>query len=210
MLENLEEYILKHSTPEPDYLQAIERETYVHIYNARMISGRLQGRLLALLSKMIQPQSILEIGTFTGYSALCLAEGLTGDAQLITMEKNDELEAIIRQNLARSPLGEKVHLMVGDALQILPNMTDVFDLIFMDGDKCEYEAYYRLIFPLWKRGGWLLADNTLWDGHIIDEKYDKDKQTVGLRTFNNMLAADERVEQLILPLRDGLTIVHKK
>ena len=112
MLENLEEYILKHSTPEPDYLQAIERETYVHIYNARMISGRLQGRLLALLSKMIQPQSVLEIGTFTGYSALCLAEGLTGDAQLITMEKNDELEAIIRQNLARSPLGEKVHLMV--------------------------------------------------------------------------------------------------
>ena len=210
MLENLEEYILKHSTPEPDYLQAIERETYVHIYNARMISGRMQGRLLALFSKMIQPQSILEIGTFTGYSALCLAEGLTGDAQLITMEKNDELEAIIRQNLARSPLGEKVHLMVGDALQILPNMTDVFDLIFMDGDKCEYEAYYRLIFPLWKRGGWLLADNTLWDGHIIDEKYDKDKQTVGLRTFNDMLAKDERVEQLILPLRDGLTIVHKK
>jgi predicted O-methyltransferase YrrM len=140
-----------------------------------------------------------------------LAEGLTGEnAKMITIEKNDELEQIIRHNLARSPLGEKVHLMVGDALQILPAMTDVFDLIFMDGDKCEYEAYYHLIFPLLKRGGWLLADNTLWDGHIIDEKYDKDKQTVGLRTFNDMLAKDERVEQLILPLRDGLTIVHKK
>ena len=241
----LEEYIAAHSTPEPEYLQTITRDTHVHILNPHMLSGHVQGRVLSMLSHMIRPKRILELGTFTGYSALCLAEGLPEDGELITIEHNDELEDTIRRNLSLSPLGEKITLLIGDAKDLLASWLDMdsghtsevgptekrsyseagptekrsyseavsqspcFDLVFIDADKREYCAYLDLVYPLVPVGGFILADNTLWDGHIIDPAYDRDKQTLGLRAFNDKLKEDDRFEQVILPLRDGLTLIRK-
>jgi len=209
----LNEYICTHTTGENAALSAITRDTHVHILNAHMLSGQVQGRMLSMLSHMIRPRRILELGTFTGYSALCLAEGLAEDGKLITIEHNDELEETIRRNLARSPLGEKIELLIGDACTIINSQSTIhnsqFDLVFIDADKREYCRYLEAVYPLVPVGGFILADNTLWDGHIIDPAYDKDKQTLGLRAFNDQLAADERFEQVILPLRDGLTLIRK-
>ena len=207
----LEEYISVHSTPENEVLQAITRDTYVHVLNPHMLSGHVQGRVLSMISHMIRPKRILELGTFTGYSALCLAEGLAEGGKLVTIEHNDELEETIRRNFARSPLGEKIDLLIGDAKELLhrPLMVDTYDLVFIDADKREYCAYLDLVYPLVPVGGFILADNTLWDRHIIDPAYDKDKQTLGLRAFNDKLKEDNRFEQVILPLRDGLTLIRK-
>ena len=213
----LSEYIEQHSSPESEVLQRITRSTHLEVINPRMLSGHVQGRVLSMLSQMIQPKRILELGTFTGYSALCLAEGLTEDGKLITIEHNDEMEDSIRRNLALSPLGEKVELIIGDAKETLRRLGDKikgdkakgeeFDLVFIDADKKEYCDYLDLVLPLMRKGGWILADNTLWDGHIIDPAYDKDRQTVALRAFNDKVAQDTRLEKVILPLRDGLTII---
>ena len=215
---SLNEYIEKHSSPESEVLQQITRSTHLELINPRMLSGHVQGRVLSMLSQMIQPKRILELGTFTGYSALCLAEGLAKDGELITIEHNDELEDGIRRNLALTPLGEKVKLIIGDAKEAMRRLGDEargdeakgFDLVFIDADKKEYCDYLDLVLPLMRQGGWILADNTLWDGHIIESAYDKDKQTVALRTFNDKVAQDERLEKVILPLRDGLTIIKVK
>ena len=245
---SLAEYIEAHSSPEGAVLEQITRNTHLEVINPRMLSGHVQGRVLSMLSKMIRPKRILELGTFTGYSALCLAEGLTEDGKLITIEHNDEMEEAIRRNLALSPLGEKIELVIGDAKEWLEiaakaavdgrsatpvdgrsatpvdgrsatpvdgrSATPVdgrsgglFDLVFIDADKKEYCDYLDLVLPLMNKGGWILADNTLWDGHIIDPAYDKDKQTVALRAFNDKVAEDERLEKVILPLRDGLTVM---
>ena len=204
---NIFEYIEQHSSPESDVLQQITRRTYLEVINPRMLSGHVQGRVLSMLSKMIQPKRILELGTFTGYSALCLAEGLTEDGELVTLEHNDEMEDAIRRNLGLSPLGEKVKLVIGDAKESLQRLKGEFDLVFIDADKKEYCDYLDLVLPLMRKGGWILADNTLWDGHIVDPVYDKDRQTVALRAFNDRVAQDERLEKVILPLRDGLTII---
>ncbi len=227
----LEEYISVHSTPENEVLESIVRDTHIHILNPHMLSGHVQGRVLSMISHMIRPNRILELGTFTGYSALCLAEGLSENGELVTIEHNDELETTIRRNLAKSPLSSKIRLIIGDAKKILQRISlsgeaglsaqgglsaqrsvsdsGLFDLVFIDADKREYCAYLDLVYPLLPVGGFILADNTLWDGHIIDPAYDKDKQTLGLRAFNDRLAADERFEKVILPLRDGLTIIRK-
>lgn len=208
----LEEYICEHTTPENDVLASICQDTYLHVLNAHMVSGQVQGRLLSMLSYMLRPKRILELGTFTGYSALCLAEGLPEDGKLITIEHNDELEDRIRHNLAQSPLGEKIELVIGDAAEKISEFraqNSAFDLVFIDADKREYCAYLEAVYPIVPVGGFIIADNTLWDGHIIDPAYDKDKQTQGLRAFNDRLAADERFEQVIVPLRDGLTIIRK-
>ncbi|MBR6829916.1 MAG: O-methyltransferase [Paludibacteraceae bacterium] len=207
----LEEYISSHSTPENEVLNAITHDTHVHILNPHMLSGHVQGRVLSMMSWMIRPKRILELGTFTGYSALCLAEGLAEGGKLVTIEHNDELEETIRRNFARSPLGEKIELIIGDAKEVLnrPRLVDTFDLVFMDADKREYCAYLEAVYPLVPIGGFILADNTLWDGHVVDPAYDKDKQTLGLRAFNDKLKEDDRFEQVILPLRDGLTIIRK-
>lgn len=210
----LEEYICEHTTPENAVLASIYQDTYLHVLNAHMVSGQVQGRLLSMLSHMLRPKRILELGTFTGYSALCLAEGLPEDGKLVTIEHNDELEDRIRRNLARSPLGDKIELIIGDAVEIIRSQksefsNQLFDLVFMDADKREYCAYLEAVYPLVPVGGFIIADNTLWDGHIIDPAYDKDKQTQGLRTFNDLLTADKRFEQVIVPLRDGLTIIRK-
>lgn len=220
----LSEYIEQHSSPESTVLQQITRSTHLEVINPRMLSGHVQGRVLSMLSQMIRPKRILELGTFTGYSALCLAEGLTEDGRLITLEHNDEMENSIRRNFALSPLGEKIELVIGDAKETLENFElrikdlelgsvndrgEQFDLVFIDADKKEYCDYLDLVLPLVREGGWILADNTLWDGHIVDSAYDKDKQTIGLRAFNDKVAQDERLEKVILPLRDGLTIIRK-
>ncbi len=234
-MSSLDEYIEQHTTPEPELFAQITRDTNLHILNPHMLSGQVQGEFLRMLSRMIRPQRILELGTFTGYSALCLAEGLAEGGELITIEHNDELEATIRRNLSQSPLGKQIQLIIGDAKQIISDLSSVsasglsapavcqakpvsllsgeaglFDLVFIDADKREYCAYYELVFPLVRQGGFILADNTLWDGHIVDPAYDRDKQTVGLRAFNRMVADDPRVSQVILPLRDGLTIIYKR
>lgn len=214
----LSEYIEQHSSPESDVLQQITRSTHLEVINPRMSSGHVQGRVLSMISQMIQPQRILELGTFTGYSALCLAEGLTEDGQLLTIEHNDEMEDSIRRNLALSPIGDKVQLLIGDAKEELRRLgerqkakgAELFDLAFIDADKKEYCDYLDLVLPLMRPGGWILADNTLWDGHIIDPAYDKDKQTVSLRAFNDKVAQDPQLEKVILPLRDGLTIIRVK
>lgn len=220
----LSEYIEQHSSPESAVLQQITRSTHLEVINPRMLSGHVQGRVLSMISQMIRPKRILELGTFTGYSALCLAEGLTEDGRLVTLEHNDEMESSIRRNFALSPLGEKIELVIGDAKESLKNFElrikdlelgavsdrgEQFDLVFIDADKKEYCDYLDLVLPLVREGGWILADNTLWDGHIVDSGYDKDKQTIGLRAFNDKVAQDERLEKVILPLRDGLTIIRK-
>lgn len=205
----LEEYISTHSTPENDILASITRETYLHVLNPHMLSGHVQGRVLSMISHMLRPKRILELGTFTGYSALCLAEGLEEGGKLVTIEHNDELEEMIRRNFARSPLGERIELRIGDCILEIEKLEGPFDLVFIDADKREYCAYLEALYPLVPIGGFILADNTLWDGHIVDPAYDKDKQTLGLRAFNDHVAADERFEQVILPLRDGLTIIRK-
>ena len=208
----ISEYIELHSSPESEVLQQITRSTHLEVINPRMLSGHVQGRVLSLLSQMIQPQHILELGTFTGYSALCLAEGLAEGGRLITIEHNDEMEDSIRRNLALSPLGDKIELVIGDAKEWLAQQEKGagFDLVFIDADKKEYSDYLDLVLPLMRDGGWILADNTLWDGHIVEEAYDKDRQTVALRVFNDKVANDERLEKVILPLRDGLTIIRVK
>ena len=210
----LEEYISLHTSPENEVLEAITRDTHVHILNPHMLSGHVQGRVLSMLSHMIRPKRILELGTFTGYSALCLAEGLAEGGRLITIEHNDELEETIQRNIAKSPLSNRIELIIGDAVEVISNQFAVFsnqpfDLVFIDADKREYCAYLEAIYPLVPVGGFILADNTLWDGHIIDPAYDKDKQTLGLRAFNDKLKEDDRFEQVILPLRDGLTLIRK-
>ena len=206
---SLDEYISDHSTPENEALQSITRDTHVHVLNPHMLSGHVQGRTLAMISHMLRPNRILELGTFTGYSALCLAEGLTENGRLITVEHNDELQETILRNLSRSPLADKIELIIGDCKEILSTFNSTFDLVFIDADKREYCEYLDLVYPLVPVGGFILADNTLWDGHVIDPAYDKDKQTLGLRAFNDKLKEDDRFEQVILPIRDGLTIIRK-
>ena len=205
----LDEYISLHSTPEDEALEAITRDTYNHVLNPHMLSGHVQGRVLSMISHMIRPKRILELGTFTGYSALCLAEGLAEGGKLITIEHNDELEETIERNLSRSHLGDRIELRIGDCKLVIGDLDGSFDLVFMDADKREYCAYLDLVYPLVPVGGFILADNTLWDGHVIDPAYDKDKQTLGLRAFNDKVKEDDRFEQVILPLRDGLTLIRK-
>ena len=210
----LDEYISLHSTPENEALETITRDTYNHVLNPHMLSGHVQGRVLSMISHMIRPKRILELGTFTGYSALCLAEGLAEGGELITIEHNDELEETIRRNFNRSHLSDRIELRIGDCILTLKELTnegmnESFDLVFMDADKREYCAYLDLVYPLVPVGGFILADNTLWDGHVIDPAYDKDKQTLGLRAFNDKVKEDNRFEQVILPLRDGLTLIRK-
>lgn len=206
---SIEEYIEYHSSSESDALRQITHDTYLRILNPHMLSGHIQGRLLSMLSKMIHPEHILEIGTYAGYSALCLAEGLTEKGKLITLEHNDEIEEDIINNLSLSPLGKKIELLIGDAKELIPTLSQEFDLVFIDADKREYCTYLDLVLDKVKPGGWILADNTLWDGHIIDPAYNKDKQTLGLLAFNKQVAEDSRLEKVILPIRDGLTIIRK-
>ena len=206
----LDDYILRHSEPEPEYLYRLWRATNLYTIHGRMASGHLQGRLLKMLVQMIRPKNILEIGTFSGYSAISLAEGLNNDGRLYTFEINDEMEDFTRPWIEGSEVADKIHFIIGDALQEAPKLGITFDLVFMDGDKRSYRDCYEMVMGILRPGGFILADNTLWDGHVVDHAYDHDHQTQGIETFNDYIAADDRVEQVILPLRDGLTLIRKK
>ena len=210
MRSELEQYILQHIEPEPDYLYRLWRATNIHTIHGRMASGHLQGRVLKMLVSMIRPQRVLEIGTFSGYSAISMAEGLPDDGKLYTFEINDEMEDFTRPWIEGSTIADKIEFIIGDALQEAPKLGIMFDLVFMDGDKRTYRDCYEMAMGILRKGGFMIADNTLWDGHVVDHAYDKDHQTQGIETFNDYVAADNRVEQVILPLRDGLTLIRKK
>lgn len=207
--EPLNDYISTHIDPEDDYLYRLYRATNIHTIHGRMASGHIQGRLLKMLVTMIRPKRILEVGTFSGYSALCMAEGLDDDGKLYTFEINDEMEDFTRPWIEQSPVADKIVFTIGDANLLAPQLGITFDMAFIDGDKRTYIETYEMTMKLLRVGGFLLADNTLWDGHVIDSAYDHDQQTLGIRAFNDHVQADQRVEKVILPLRDGLTLIRK-
>lgn len=206
----IEEYILNHIDEEPAYLAAINRNTWVRQMNPRMCSGHLQGRVLSMIARMIQPQQILEVGTFTGYSALCFAEALPENGCVDTIEMDDELEDFIRDNCRNSPYENKINLYIGDALEIIPSLEKMYDLVFLDAEKSQYTRYYDAVLPKVKNGGYILADNTIWDGKVTENVLSNDLKTREIIRFNDLIKADSRVEKVILPLRDGLTIIRKK
>lgn len=210
MNEQLEEYILNHIDAEGDYLYRLYRATNIHTIHGRMASGHLQGRLLKMLVSMIRPCNILEVGTFSGYSAICMAEGLDDDGRVWTFEINDEQEDFTRPWIEQSPVADRIRFIIGDALTEAPKLGITFDMAFIDGDKRTYTETYEMVLSVLRPGGFIIADNTLWDGHVVDAAYDHDRQTEGIRLFNDHVAADIRVEKVILPLRDGLTIIRKK
>lgn len=205
----LDQYVIDHSDAEPEYLYRLWRATNVHMLHGRMASGRLQGRLLKMLVQMVRPKNIIEVGTFSGYSALCMAEGLPQDGHLYTFEINDEQEAFTRPWIENSPWGEKITFLIGNAIAEAQKLDVMFDMAFIDGDKRTYIETYEALLPQMNSGAFLLADNTLWDGHVIDPDYQKDHQTQGILRFNDHVANDPRVTKVILPLRDGLTIIRK-
>ena len=208
--DRLDQYILEHIDEESEYLKALYRDTHVKLLRPRMASGHLQGRLLKMLVRMIRPRRILEIGTYSGYSALCMAEGLEPDGRLYTFEINDEQEDFTRPWIEESSVADKIDFRIGDANVEAPKLGVMFDMAFVDGDKRTYIETYEMVMSVLKPNGYILADNTLWDGHVIDPAYDRDQQTQGIRKFNDFIAQDPRVEVVILPLRDGLTLIRKK
>jgi len=203
-------YILSHIDPEGDYLYRLYRATNIHLLHGRMASGHLQGRLFRMLVRMIRPRYILEVGTFSGYSAICMAEGLEPGGRLYTFEINDEQEDFTRPWIEGSPVADSIEFIIGDAIVQAPKLGVTFDMAFIDGDKRTYVETYEMVINVLRPGGFVLADNTLWDGHVVDTAYDRDPQTRGIRLFNDHVARDTRVERVILPLRDGLTLIRKK
>ncbi len=206
----LDDYILQHIDPEPDYLYRLWRATNIHMLHGRMASGHLQGRLLKMLVTMIRPKNILEVGTFSGYSAICMAEGLEEGGLVYTFEINDEQEDFTRPWIEKSPVADKIRFIIGDAVTEAPRLGVTFDMAFIDGDKRTYRETYEMALSVLRPGGFILADNTLWDGHVVDAAYDRDAQTQGIETFNDYVLCDQRVERVILPLRDGLTLIRKR
>lgn len=209
MRQDLEDYIDSHITPDSGVLGKIDRETNLRLLNGRMCSGHIQGRMLKMLVEMAKPMRVLELGTFSGYSALCMAEGLAEGGRIDTIEIDDENEDFIRGNLALTELGKRVTLHIGDALEMAGRWKDgEFDMIFIDADKRHYPRYYAEYFPKLRSGGYIIADNTLWDGHVLEEN-PKSAQTRGIKEFNDTVASDPRVEVAVIPVRDGLTVIRK-
>ncbi len=206
--DDLNQYLTEVCEPEPELLQRIDRETQLEVLMPRMVSGHLQGRVLSMLSKMLNPKRILEVGTFTGYATLCFAEGLAEDGKIITLDINEELEDRVRGYFAASVYDAKIDYRIGNAMELIPEIDEVFDLVFIDADKKNNGNYYNLIFDSVRKGGLIIVDNVLWSGKVLTKINDKD--TSNIYTFNEMIAADQRVEKLILPVRDGLFIIRKK
>jgi len=205
----IEDYIKNHSDPEDNVLNELSRETNLKVPGARMLSGYIQGRLIEFISKMIKPERVLEIGTFTGYSAICLAKGLKEDGIIHTIEINDERENIIRKYFNKAKVDSKIILHIGDASEIIKNLNEEFDLVFIDADKENYTNYYKLCIEKVKKGGFILADNVLWGGKVLSNNID-DESTLGIKAFNKYVKNDKSVEKFILPLRDGLMLIQKK
>lgn len=205
--EELEKYVLSHIDAEGDYLYRLYRATNIHLLHGRMASGHLQGRLLKMLVEMVKPENILEVGTFSGYSSICLAEGLAEGGKVYTFEINDEQEDFTRPWIEGSHVADKIEFIIGNAITEAPRLGITFDMAFIDGDKRTYIETYEMALKVMRPGGFIVADNTLWDGHVVDPAYDHDQQTIGIRNFNDHISHDPRVEKVILPLRDGLTLI---
>ncbi|MGM9718883.1 MAG: O-methyltransferase [Prevotella sp.] len=205
--EELEKYVLSHIDAEGDYLYRLYRATNIHLLHGRMASGHLQGRLLKMLVEMVKPENILEVGTFSGYSSICLAEGLAEGGKVYTFEINDEQEDFTRPWIEGSHVADKIEFIIGNAITEAPRLGITFDMAFIDGDKRTYIETYEMALKVMRPGGFIVADNTLWDGHVVDPAYDHDQQTIGIRNFNDHISRDPRVEKVILPLRDGLTLI---
>ncbi len=210
--DQLNQYIKSHTTPEDSLLTQVERDTHQHVLAPRMVSGHIQGAVLQMLSMMIRPKRILEIGTFTGYSTLCLARGLDKDGILHTIEIDDELEYIYAKYFAQSTYAQNIKYHIGDAREIMTTLNETFDLVFLDGDKRQYTEYYNILMDnnLVKSGSYIFADNVLWSGKVVETVKSSDKQTLNILEFNELVLKDERVENVILPIRDGMNIIRVK
>ena len=209
--QTLADYAEKHTSPEPALLAELNRDTYANVLTPRMLSGHIQGRVLSMFSKMIKPKAILEIGTYTGYAALCMAEGLTADSVLHTIDIDEELETRINKFVSQSPFAHQVKLHIGNALDIIPTLNESFDLVFIDADKENYAAYYDLLIDRLPSGAVLIADNVLWSGKVLEaDQLPKDNDTKALDSFNKKIQADSRVENVLMPIRDGLMVIRKK
>jgi len=207
---NIEDYALAHTSPESELLAELNRETWSKVLIPRMLSGHLQGRVLSMISKLIQPKYILEVGTYTGYSALCLAEGLQKDGELHTIDINEELETMIKKYFSKSPQGQNITSHIGNALEIIPTLNKAWDLVFIDADKENYANYYDWVIDVLRPGAVIIADNVLWSGKVLKETEPKDEETKALKAFNKKVHEDDRVENLLLPVRDGLMVLRKK
>ncbi len=205
--EAIEEYVAQHTASESELLAKLNRETHAKVLMPRMLSGHVQGRVLSMLSHMIKPSRILEIGTYTGYSALCMAEGLSDDGKLITIDINEELEDMVRSYIDEAQLSDKIDYKIGNAIDLIPQLNDTFDMVFIDADKINYSNYYDLCIDKVRQGGFIIADNVLWSGKVVGDKIDKDTQA--LLDFNNKIQEDTRVENVLFPVRDGLMVVRK-
>ncbi len=208
--KEIDKYILNNIDAEDEVLKELDRETNLNVIAGRMISGHLQGQVLSMFSKMIQPKTILEIGTFTGYSAICLSKGLRENGKLITIEIDDELEAMATKYFEKAGVKESIEQRTGSALDIIPTLNESFDLVFIDADKREYAKYYELVFDKVPSGAYIIADNTLWNGKVLNSPGPDDSFTKGIIEFNRLIKHDKRIEKVILPLRDGMTVIRKK
>ena len=210
MTQELEDYILAHIDAEPEHLHQLDRDTHIELLYSRMCSGHLQGRVLKMLVRMIRPKRVLELGTYSGYASQCMAEGLIDDDAIVhTIEVEDELEDFLRAHFAKSPVGDRITLHIGDCNEIVPQLGGGFDLVFIDANKRQYVEYYQLVMEHLNDGGYIIADNTLWAGKVVDPKAQREAQTRGIMAFNDLVKEDPRVERVIIPLRDGLTLIHK-
>jgi predicted O-methyltransferase YrrM len=208
--ELLWEYASQMSKPEPDLLKKINRETHLYVMHPRMLSGHVTGGFLRMISCMTRPSRILEIGMYTGYSAICLAEGLTEEGELITIEHDPELEEIAHKYFVEAGLEKKIHILIGEAISVIPKLKGYFDLVFIDADKRDYPLFYEAVMAKTKPGGHIIADNVLWGGKVIDKTHEPDKDTQGIKSFNERVRNDERVENVLLPFRDGIMVIRKK
>ena len=207
--QDIHDYAVHHTSSEPELLKQLNAETHLKVLMPRMLSGHLQGRFLAMIAHMIQPKYILEIGTYTGYSALCMAEGLTKDGKIITIDKNDELASFAQKYFDQSVFKSQIDYRIGLALDILPELKETFDLVFIDADKVNYLNYFNLVIEKVRKGGFVIADNVLWSGKVVDASK-KDKNTQAMKVFNRWIEEDNRVENVLLPIRDGLMMIRKK
>jgi len=208
--EKIDDYVVNHSQKEPELLQQLNKETWQKVLNPRMLSGGYQGRILSMISKLIQPKTILEIGTYTGYSALCLAEGMQKNGTLFTIDKNEELEDFAKKYFDQSPYNAQIKQLVGNALDIIPTLNEKFDLVFIDADKANYTTYFKMIIGKMNSGGVILSDNVLWSGKVVEKIEPNDKDTQALLEYNELLNNDDRIETILLPIRDGLSISRVK
>jgi len=209
LVEEIEEYSAAHTEDENALLKSLNRETHAHVLSPRMLSGHMQGRFLSMISRMIRPDRILEIGTYTGYSGICLCEGLNPGGKLITIDVNEELESFTRRYFDQTPFKDQIDYRIGNALDIIPTLTDTFDIVFIDADKINYSAYFNLCLDKTRTGGFLIADNVLWSGKVVQQLKKIDKDTQALLDFNRMVHEDPRVSNMLLPIRDGLMILQK-